>query len=171
MGDMTLRSSEVVAQTVRFFRTRRGWTQGQLADALEAEGLDVGRTGVGKIETGARNVSVDELMVLAVTLGVPPVSLLIPQSAEPVALTGTVEVSGDRLAAWVTGARPLDDSDEAVDLFFAGRRQSPEQRDLAQDLARVEGMLADVSENFERLMVTFQTPSSAGRRRSRSVKG
>ena len=59
---------------IRHFRTRIGseWAQARLAQALQAEGIQVDRSGVTKIESGYRRVSDFELVVIAKVLGVNP---------------------------------------------------------------------------------------------------
>lgn len=79
---------------------------------------DLGRpitaSGLQKIETHARRVDADDLMTLAVALGVSPVALLLPGTSEP---TDEAEVTGlgpvDALTAWewANGARALREAD------------------------------------------------------------
>jgi len=58
--------SAVVAANVRAERSRRGWTQEQLAEAL-----GTARATVGHIETGRRAVTVDDLESLCRVLSIP----------------------------------------------------------------------------------------------------
>ena len=57
---------------VRELRTRRGWSQEQLAHEA---GLD--RTYVGSVERGERNIALDNIWLLADTLDVSPADLLL----------------------------------------------------------------------------------------------
>jgi MerR family transcriptional regulator, light-induced transcriptional regulator len=64
----------VLARRVRDLRTRKGWTQEQLADATS-----VTRVCIVAVEGGKQNVSMDILVRLANALGVAPESLLSAQ--------------------------------------------------------------------------------------------
>ncbi len=57
---------------VRELRTELGWTQEQLAHEA---GLD--RTYVGSVERGERNIALDNIWLLADTLGVQPAELIL----------------------------------------------------------------------------------------------
>jgi transcriptional regulator with XRE-family HTH domain len=77
----------LIAQRVKEIREKRGWTQQDLADAVADVGgpLTLSRTALAKLEAGgtrARNVSVEELLVLAVALGAYPVDLMVPVDDE-----------------------------------------------------------------------------------------
>jgi transcriptional regulator with XRE-family HTH domain len=56
---------------VRALRTARGWSQERLAHEA---GLD--RTYVGSVERGERNIALDNIWLLADTLGVAPADLV-----------------------------------------------------------------------------------------------
>ena len=62
MNQAILRS---FGQRVREIRTKRGWSQEQLADACELH-----RTYIGGIERGERNVSLINVQKIATALGV-----------------------------------------------------------------------------------------------------
>lgn len=65
---------------------------------------------VGKSETGDRRIDVDDLVALAVALGVTPNRLLLPGSVrddEPVELLPEVRVSAIDAWKWATGDAPL----------------------------------------------------------------
>ncbi|MFJ3786974.1 helix-turn-helix domain-containing protein [Streptomyces sp. NPDC090093] len=75
-----------VARSVARLREARSWDQGELVARLAAEGLALSQPIVSRVEAGTRRVDVDELLALAVALGVAPVALLPPHSApEPAA--------------------------------------------------------------------------------------
>ncbi|HZC54300.1 MAG TPA: helix-turn-helix transcriptional regulator [Mycobacterium sp.] len=68
---------------VRALRTERGWSQERLAHQA---GLD--RTYVGSVERGERNIALDNIWLLADTLGVtPPTSSARTDSTPPLPCT------------------------------------------------------------------------------------
>ncbi|WP_432116619.1 helix-turn-helix domain-containing protein [Streptomyces sp. S1] len=78
-----------VARAVARLREARSWDQAELVARLAAEGLALSQPIVSRVEAGTRRVDVDELLALAVVLGVAPVALLPPHSApEPSGLRG-----------------------------------------------------------------------------------
>ncbi len=56
---------QVAARAVAAERTRKGWSQAELADRLRWA-----RSTVQRVETGERNITLDELPALCATLGV-----------------------------------------------------------------------------------------------------
>ncbi|MFG1921091.1 helix-turn-helix domain-containing protein [Cryptosporangium sp. NPDC048952] len=108
----------MVALQVRAIRQRRGMTAQQLVDRCTAQGF-VGMTAnmLANIETGRRDVSVDELLAFALALDVPPASLLTPAHDRPltVAVTDQVTVTDrDALSDWICGHQPLPPTDERL---------------------------------------------------------
>jgi transcriptional regulator with XRE-family HTH domain len=109
--------SEVAAGELRRYREMRGLSRDQLADACARYGaphltysalvnIETGRK--GKDGVRRRDVTVDELTVLARALGVPPVALLFPVGyADTTAPTpGHTAPTWDALR-WFTGEGPL----------------------------------------------------------------
>lgn len=85
---------------------------------------------IGEIERGVRRCDVDELTSLAITLGVSPVTLLMPYSETrdtPVSLTGTTGTIGARwVLKWLRGDAPLpSDSSDDHDKESFRRRSLP----------------------------------------------
>ncbi|WP_208818472.1 helix-turn-helix domain-containing protein [Streptomyces marokkonensis] len=70
-----------VASNVQSLRKRRQLSIYQLSALLRSAGRAITPAAVGKIERQERQVSVDDLMALAVALGVSPVTLLLPPNA------------------------------------------------------------------------------------------
>ncbi|HZN80480.1 MAG TPA: helix-turn-helix transcriptional regulator [Mycobacterium sp.] len=117
-------TGETVRANVARVRNRQGLTLRDVADRLAGIGRPMAHNTVSEIERGARRVDVDDLMALAVALGVSPVTLLMPavHSVEPqddVESTGVaVPVPAERLWEWLTAEYPLFD----MEFFeFAGR--------------------------------------------------
>lgn len=69
---MRLRLGDLVAANVRAERSRRRWSQQQLADRL-----DTSQSTVSQIEGGHRKVDVDDLLALCDALQVPLARLLV----------------------------------------------------------------------------------------------
>jgi transcriptional regulator with XRE-family HTH domain len=117
--------SDVVAARIRESRLRRGWTAAQLAEACARRGADKLTTSViNNIETGRRDaqgrrrreLSIDELLVLALVLDVAPIQLMGLPAAEGeavVRIAPTCSVSGPQaLLLWIRGDRALPENDD-----------------------------------------------------------
>ncbi|MEV8307863.1 helix-turn-helix transcriptional regulator [Streptomyces flavidovirens] len=99
-----------MAENLTRLRKVRGFTTRQLSGALERAGRPIPASGITRMEKAERQVTVDELMALAVVLGVSPSSLLLPlQDAEDVQveITGGGTVRADVAWDWADGKRPL----------------------------------------------------------------
>src|SRR4051794_7495768 len=69
----------VVARHLSTVRSRVGMDSAQeLADRVKALGGKLDRAAIAKIESGTRNVSLDEALLLAAALDVAPVHLFFP---------------------------------------------------------------------------------------------
>jgi transcriptional regulator with XRE-family HTH domain len=110
----TKKPSDVVGERVSELRARRGsMSARQLAkrcEALGAPGLTAAV--IANIETGRRDkttgtrrrdVTVDELLILAEALEVPPVSLLLPDGADALAVTPDIQMFAPDVLVWVSG--------------------------------------------------------------------
>jgi transcriptional regulator with XRE-family HTH domain len=64
-------SNNLVGRQVGKFRDALDWTQGDLADALQAKGWIISRSGVSKIESRLVHVYDFQMIWLASVLGVP----------------------------------------------------------------------------------------------------
>lgn len=115
--------SDVVAEQVAQLRKLSGLTREQVA----ARCADLGRPALtfgvlGSIETGRpdangqrrREVTVDELVVLAKVLGVPPVLLVCPVGhVRSIEVLPGVDISPWPAAQWFTGEAPWPGGDES----------------------------------------------------------
>lgn len=110
-------TTKTVASNVRRLREGRGLSAPKLSAATKALGYEIPVEAIHKIEAaadgrpGARHINADELMVLAVALGVNPNALLLPPSLKP---SDAVEVTGahrqlhaDEAWEWARGEQPL----------------------------------------------------------------
>ena len=110
--------TQAVAGRVREVRDRRRMSAARLADEMTRVGIRWDRNTVAKLETGRRaNVSVAELLALAVVLDVAPVHLLVPPDAwddeggeQLYQITPTRAEPASTVRAWVRGM-PLPGSD------------------------------------------------------------
>ena len=102
-----------VAEQVRLHRERVGMSYAELSRQLLKDGRIIPPLGLSRIEAGLRRVDADDLVSLAVALGVSPISLLLPagtdQDAE-VAVTSTRTATAKRVWSWLSASYPLDGS-------------------------------------------------------------
>lgn len=101
-----------VAANIRRIRRGRDLATVKLAERLEAIGHPIADTGITKTEKGDRGVYVDDLVPLALALGVTPNTLLMPEvgflgAADTHLLTPAVSGSAEELWQWAQGERPL----------------------------------------------------------------
>lgn len=107
-----------IAQRVKELRGRRGWTAAQLGAALGKHDVRWDRFTVANLESGKRqNVTVNELLALALALDVAPVNLLVPLDDRPYQITPTRTEGADTVRSWVRGEQPLPGTDERT--YFA----------------------------------------------------
>jgi transcriptional regulator with XRE-family HTH domain len=112
---MTRRAGDVVAERVKRYRKRLGWSVRQLAEECASLGApQLTEASLGNIERGPkdnrkrRDVTVDELMILGYALGVPPLLLMIPLGEnEPLQITSTANIHPQLAWETTTGAEPL----------------------------------------------------------------
>jgi transcriptional regulator with XRE-family HTH domain len=103
-------TGKTVADNLARLRKIRGLTTRQLSGQLERNGRHIPASGITRMEKAERQVTVDELVALAVVLGVSPASLLLPledSATASVEVTGGGTVSADTAWDWADGKRPL----------------------------------------------------------------
>jgi transcriptional regulator with XRE-family HTH domain len=98
---------EAVGERIARVRHQRGWTQQQLADALQGRGCDLTRGAVAKVESGTRHVSLDEWLIFAAVLNAPPIELLAPPDYQAWVRVGNEDVQVRELRIWLRGDEPL----------------------------------------------------------------
>ena len=137
--------SDIVADRIRTARKRRGWSAQELADRLATAGSpELSMFVISNIESGRRkadgkrrrDVSVDELFVIACVLGVPPIHLLVPaaESEIPVEVAPGVQVSKPELMLrWIRGDETLPGIDPRG--YFAATLEHVQAPDGQQTLA------------------------------------
>jgi len=113
---------QVFARQLRRLRKKRGWSQKQLADLLQAQDVAINRATIARIEsepdgTRAHNISVEDLLAVAIALGVNPVELFVPQEADEVLSVGKTKLTPAEARDWLRQKRPLRKEDAATYLF------------------------------------------------------
>jgi transcriptional regulator with XRE-family HTH domain len=88
-------------------RKSAGLSLRQLAARLEEVGWPIGADSLNRVEMGKRQVTVGDLVALAVALGVSPLSLLMPPACDRVQLTPAVETGWHAAWRWAVGELPL----------------------------------------------------------------
>jgi transcriptional regulator with XRE-family HTH domain len=104
-------SAKRVAASLRRIRRANEMTTAGLSRRLSGIGYPIADTGITKAEQGTRRIDVDDLVPLALALGVTPNTLLMPEveylgSSEVHELTPKVSGSAERLWQWAQGERP-----------------------------------------------------------------
>lgn len=104
-----LSASSIAGLRIRQARQRHGWTAAELAARCAKAGApQLSPTVITNIETRrreSREVSVDELLILAHVLGVPPVQLMIPLDAgEELEIVPGVTMGPLEAAGWAGGS-------------------------------------------------------------------
>jgi transcriptional regulator with XRE-family HTH domain len=112
-------------------------SQQELAERCEEAGASsLNRTVIANLETRRRqDISVDELLTLALVLDVSPVELFLPTEDRPVKI-GKWVMPSSLIRAWVRGGRPIPSQDAS---FYWGHLGEPEEEpvDLLSELKRL----------------------------------
>lgn len=87
-------SGAAVAKNVRLIRKARGLAYTELAARLKSLQREIPTWGLRKIESGGRRVDTDDLVALALALGVSPISLLLPGMPGAANPDAKVEITG-----------------------------------------------------------------------------
>jgi transcriptional regulator with XRE-family HTH domain len=102
----------IIGRRVAEERKRQGLSQNDLVERLAAIGRPMDRSNLGRIERGETTGQLDNVVSLAIALGIAPVHLLVPRDDEEmVELTPTHRVPAKTARSWFMGAALLPDSD------------------------------------------------------------
>jgi transcriptional regulator with XRE-family HTH domain len=97
-------------------RRAQGWTQSRLAERLDALGYSISQATLAKIETGRRQVTIQDLVAIAVALDTPPLLLLLPHDLNAeVALTPRVTARALDVRRWFASRKPIRETDTPDD--------------------------------------------------------
>ncbi|MET9617558.1 helix-turn-helix domain-containing protein [Kitasatospora indigofera] len=118
-------SGNQVRLNVTRIREARGLTKKDVAARTAGLGRAIPALGISRIEAGTRRVDADDLVVLAMALGVNPTALLLPNTTDgEIALAGKTVPASDAWE-WADGERPLvlpaDDGSAHVDFQLHAR--------------------------------------------------
>jgi transcriptional regulator with XRE-family HTH domain len=169
MGTNGKRASDLFAKQLKRYREMRELTTEQLAERVAGAGGKLDRQAISKIERRVRGVSLDEWLVLAFALNIPPLLLFLPLDSqeEEIAITPTASHILPIMGAWkwIIGNQPPMERQENGLLEATGLGEwspvrvlvnlSTQLWDLADDLqnAELEYAAATRAENVERLRV------------------
>lgn len=101
-------------RNVRRARNARGLSVYRLSELMTKAGRRINPDAISKLERGERRIDVDDLVALAIVLGVPLASLILPVEAEPtdmVEVTGGGMVPASQAWRWALGIGPLHEGD------------------------------------------------------------
>lgn len=118
-----------VAGNLRF--QRREVSTYELSRRLRDVGWPIASSGITRIESGERRVSVDDVVALAVALGITPNQLMLPAMASrpgsvyALPLVGTVVADDTDIWAWAVGDSPLVTREDGE------RGEEPSRQDVA----------------------------------------
>lgn len=147
-----------VAANIKRLREAQGWSLRALSKRLEGTDRELSADALNKIENGAnpdakhiRRVDADDLMALAVVLGVSPSALMLPLDDSPGSVTAVTvagEVPADRAWDWADGLQPLylrwdEESEDWQDYFRLSR---PPRRRRRQQLEHIKSVMKEIDE-------------------------
>jgi transcriptional regulator with XRE-family HTH domain len=101
-----------VMAAVRRFREERGLAYAELSRQLHDMGREIPPLGLRRIESGDRKVDVDDLIAIALALGVSPLALLLQTEASSLVAEGE-QYPADRIWSWARGSQSLS-KDNAI---------------------------------------------------------
>jgi transcriptional regulator with XRE-family HTH domain len=102
-------ASARIADNVRDVRKSRGMSTYDVSRALAGLGWPIAQSGIARVESGDRAVTVDDLLALAAALGCSPNRLLLPEvgDAATETLIGGITAAPDEMWGWARGEHPL----------------------------------------------------------------
>lgn len=107
-----------LAQNVRRIRETRRLGYAELSRLLADLGRDIPPLGLRRVEAGERRVDADDLVALAIALGVSPITWLMPaaeKASDLVEVTGFPgRVPAEKFWSWLTADRALPDVADVV---------------------------------------------------------
>lgn len=115
-----LSATDLAGQRIRQFRQRRGWTARELAGRCAGVGAPhITATVITNLETRrrpSRQITLDELLVLAYVLDVPPIRLFLPLSdGERLEITPAVTKEAVPSVLWLSGLLGSPDWPDTAD--------------------------------------------------------
>lgn len=132
-------TAETVAANVRRLREDvLNLSYTRLSELLkERADWSINPVGIRRLEAGERRISADDLVALAVALGVSPATLLMPyttERAERVLATGTGPQSAEGLWRWLVGNNPFKGSGRHLAEFWLNSWPEWEHDEMAEEI-------------------------------------
>lgn len=104
-------TGQTVAANIARLRKARGFTTRSLSLELAKHGRVVPSSGISRMESARRHVTVDDLTALAAIFDVSPSALLLPPTDSPqdrISVTGAGDVPASEAWDWMDGRGRLD---------------------------------------------------------------
>ena len=128
-------TGETVRANVIRLRTKQRLGYTDLSERLKDLDRRIPPLGLRRIENGARRVDADDLLALAVALGVSPVTLLMPNAddgGEHVTATGITEkLDAERVWNWVRVDESLDPDEQPLEFRMRALPEWKKQQMMA----------------------------------------
>lgn len=125
-------SGETVRANIKRVRGDKGMSQNDLSAKLREVGRPIPTLGIHRIENGDRRVDVDDLVAIAVALGVSPTTFLVPDSldgSDPVTATGLSKTyPATALWDWMRMDHFIDRASTGMEQFEFIKRAAPTWR-------------------------------------------
>jgi transcriptional regulator with XRE-family HTH domain len=144
-------TGQTVRENVKRLREERRMSYRELSATLAAAGRRIPALGLSRIEEGTRRVDADDLVALAVALGVNPSALLFPPTDDhevSCQITGAGRYRASSVWDWADGVRPLveDAWDEAEEVHFQLRARPRARRQLNPELFEAMKVLGEIKD-------------------------
>jgi transcriptional regulator with XRE-family HTH domain len=126
----TLSPGAIFGRRVSEERKRQGLSQDDLVKRLEKLGRYMDRSNLSRIERGETTGQLDNVVALALALGVAPIHLMVPREGEEaVELAPKRRLSAGDARLWIGGRKLLPESDPVA---FVAAMSDEEQEQLAR---------------------------------------
>ena len=124
---------KVFGQRIKEARNHRGWTQKALAERVPLPSRET----VTMIESGKRQVTIEEWLAIAAALNAPPLHLIVPLNDDALVGIGNASHPAEHLREWIRGLLPLNPGSrrDVVD-FLAEWPDSELEADARNELMR-----------------------------------
>jgi transcriptional regulator with XRE-family HTH domain len=115
MSDNVKTVKEVFGERLKALREKAGLSQQEVAARVAEHGGTMHQTTIMRTEKGTRNVTLNEYVLLAAALNVPPPMLLVPLGSEDrVEITPRSRIHAHLALDWLTGDEGLTNSERFV---------------------------------------------------------
>jgi len=158
--------TQLTVSRLKAIRRRRGLSAPQLAARCAQLGApEISGNVVANIESGRRQVNLDQLAALALALDVSPTHLLEADPDASVQVTSTAQPDSPTWQAWLYARAPLPATNEAA--FWAYCLEHPQDADASQAL--IEMARQQSTRTTHRIVAEMQEQSEARLAQVRSL--